>query len=331
MRMTVKDQSVLQKRAAAGFILRLAGARSAWTICPWADCQRRAGRKARTLGAEANQHAQASFGPKIVVFRCDAGRVDHVLIADHLAAAVLKPRHNPPGKHLADAGFLLEKGQRKDIVADLPLIAQQDHIGLFDGGKALLPGLFILILDQRHHQLLQRKAAMHVGSAAALQAKTHTPAGKYASQILPAHRCQRKVNGARIMPRRFHDGVPPLVFQHFAFHHVPIGLLIFIQWRLGIQKSVIGSNQNGGGAQLVYQGPRDLDQIIHGRFAGSRHFAAAFPAGVDHIMLDIYDLRALGQFLPLGSVHLSESIKSHGSAVMLLRFQHRFPIWRFGA
>ena len=61
MRMTVKDQSVLQKRAAAGFILRLAGARSAWTICPWADCQRRAGRKAPGLGGGSQPTCKSIF------------------------------------------------------------------------------------------------------------------------------------------------------------------------------------------------------------------------------------------------------------------------------
>ena len=47
IRTSVRDQSVLQKRAAAGAILRLIGA--------W--------------GAEANQQAKASFGPKMPSLR----------------------------------------------------------------------------------------------------------------------------------------------------------------------------------------------------------------------------------------------------------------------
>ena len=64
-----KDHSVLQKRAAAGSILRSVGAQSARTICPWADCQRRAGRKAPDLGGEAIQQAKASLGPKMPSLR----------------------------------------------------------------------------------------------------------------------------------------------------------------------------------------------------------------------------------------------------------------------
>ena len=61
MRMSVKGQSVFQKRAAAGSILRLAGARSARTICPWADCQRRAGRQAPDLGGVSHPTSKSIF------------------------------------------------------------------------------------------------------------------------------------------------------------------------------------------------------------------------------------------------------------------------------